>query len=340
MPWVIRDVVRDVNRSVGRRWRSLDPLLPLPDDLPEGCSPPLVVTGTDGRPTALGVCRHQHVPDDSLNQTWGATHRFMLTARIKSADTHVTLDSLLSQWRAHVAREPRARDPDSAAILSWPTRDVTGVRALHRHGLIPMAVVAARLPRRSVADPPPHRHAVSGAAGPGLAGGSGPRDDGLVVRPAGPDDFAAVTEFEMGVIRFDAHFGGSVPRQATAGLLRADVRARLERIPTWTWLAERDRIAVGLVTVQPPRDASWVRPLTCVESVAYLQTGFVTERDRGGGTGSALVRHVHAELDQAGIGLTLLHYAQVNPLSGPFWSRQGYRPLWTIWEARPAAALR
>jgi hypothetical protein len=36
----------------------------------------------------------------------------------------------------------------------------------------------------------------------------------------------------------------------------------------------------------------------------------------------------------------LLHYAQVNPVSAPFWSRMGYRPLWTIWEARPAAALR
>jgi len=35
-----------------------------------------------------------------------------------------------------------------------------------------------------------------------------------------------------------------------------------------------------------------------------------------------------------------LHYAQVNPLSGPFWNRMGYRPLWTSWEARPAAALR
>ena len=37
---------------------------------------------------------------------------------------------------------------------------------------------------------------------------------------------------------------------------------------------------------------------------------------------------------------TLLHYAQASPVSGPFWHRQGYRPLWTTWPARPAAALR
>jgi hypothetical protein len=36
----------------------------------------------------------------------------------------------------------------------------------------------------------------------------------------------------------------------------------------------------------------------------------------------------------------LLHYEQTNPLSAPFWSRQGYRPLWTSWESRPACAVR
>ena len=35
-----------------------------------------------------------------------------------------------------------------------------------------------------------------------------------------------------------------------------------------------------------------------------------------------------------------LHYAQLNPLSAPFWNRMGYRPLWTGWEVRPAASLR
>ena len=30
----------------------------------------------------------------------------------------------------------------------------------------------------------------------------------------------------------------------------------------------------------------------------------------------------------------------MNPLSAPFWSRMGYRPLWTGWEVRPAASLR
>ena len=55
---------------------------------------------------------------------------------------------------------------------------------------------------------------------------------------------------------------------------------------------------------------------------------------------AALVRHANGFLDTAGIAVTLLHYALANPRSGPFWARMGYRPLWTSWQARPAAALR
>ena len=67
---------------------------------------------------------------------------------------------------------------------------------------------------------------------------------------------------------------------------------------------------------------------------------YVQPDDRGHGAGPALVGQLHREADAAGVAVTLLHHEQVNPLSGPFWSRQGYRPLWTSWEARPARTLR
>ena len=51
-------------------------------------------------------------------------------------------------------------------------------------------------------------------------------------------------------------------------------------------------------------------------------------------------RELHQAADESGVAVTLLHYEQVNPLSGPFWHQQGYRPLWTSWEARPASTLR
>ena len=71
MPWVVRDAIDDINRAVGRRWQGMDRLLPGQADLPEGCAAPLVAGGANGRPAGLGVCRHQFVPADTLNQTWG-----------------------------------------------------------------------------------------------------------------------------------------------------------------------------------------------------------------------------------------------------------------------------
>jgi hypothetical protein len=53
-----------------------------------------------------------------------------------------------------------------------------------------------------------------------------------------------------------------------------------------------------------------------------------------------MAAQLHREVESAGVAVTLLHYGQVNPLSAPFWSQQGYRPLWTVWEAMPALAVR
>ena len=320
MPWIIRDVVEDINKAVGRRWAGLDPLLPEPGGLPEGCMAPLVAQGQDGRPSGLAVCLHQHIPADSLLQTWGTAARFVLTPRLREPDTLAAADHLLVQWREHLAGLPEAHMDDTSAIITWPSRDVSGVRALLRHGMQPMAVLAARLAGRQA---PP----------------AGPEKD-LVIREAVADDLDAVTDLEMGVILYDAYFGGSIPRPATRALTREGSRASLQQRPSWTWLAERAGKAVGLITVQPPKDAAWITSMTRPGPAAYLQSMFVRPEERGGGVGAALVERAHADLDAHAVAVTLLHYAQVNPVSAPFWNRMGYRPLWTIWEARPAAALR
>jgi GNAT superfamily N-acetyltransferase len=67
--------------------------------------------------------------------------------------------------------------------------------------------------------------------------------------------------------------------------------------------------------------------------------GYVRPDARSAGVGTALAARLHDAVDEEGIA-TLLHYKQLNPYAAPFWSRQGYRPLWTIWEARPARTLR
>jgi GNAT superfamily N-acetyltransferase len=322
MPWVVRDAVRDLNRTVARRWQAVDPLLPDPSALPNGCGAPLVVNGDHGRLAGLGVCVHHHVPGDSLNQTWGAADRFMLVPRLAGQDIAGPADLLLSQWRDHLAGIGAARGMDTSATVVWPSLDITGVNALLRHGLQPLTVIAARVR--------PH-----------APGGGAPRGAyGVTIRPAGPGDEERVLDLELQLIRYDMHFGGPVWRPATARLVRDEIHGSLAGLQPWTWLAHRGGRAVGLLVAQPPQEAAWIAGMTSQSPAAYLQTMFVDQQERGTGIGAALVRCLHAQLDAAGVAVTLLHHSQVNPLSAPFWYRMGYRPLWTSWEARPAGALR
>jgi GNAT superfamily N-acetyltransferase len=321
MPWVVRDAVRDINRAVGRRWQAADPLLPDPAALPNGCGAPLVVHGENGRMAGLGVCVHQHVLPESLNQTWGTAERFMLVPRLAGQNVAAGTDLLLSHWRDHLASIGAARGTDTSASVVWPSHDITGVRAMLRHGMQPLTVIAAR------ARPATPASAPRGAYG-------------VTIREARLADEEQVLDLEMRLIRFDMHFGGPVWRTATPSLVRDEVRSSLARGSARTWLAERGERAVGLLVVQPPQEAGWIAGMTSGSPAAYLQTMFIDEQERGTGIGAAMVRHLHHELDAAGVEVTLLHHSQVNPLSGPFWYRMGYRPLWTSWEARPAGALR
>jgi GNAT superfamily N-acetyltransferase len=324
MPWVVREAVRDINRAVGRRWHAIDPLLPDPATLPAGCGEPLVVTADSGRIAGLGVCVHQHISPDSLNQTWGAAERFTLVPRLAGPDVAAPADQLLAQWRDHLAGIGATRGPDTSASVVWPSLDVTGVRALLRHGFQPLTVIAART-----------RPAAAGMSGAPPRGAHG-----VTIRAAGPADEEQVLDLELRLIRYDMQFGGPVWRASTARLVRDEIRASLARPISRTWLAERNGRAVGLLVAQSPQEAGWIAGMTSAPEAAYLQTMFVDQAERGTGIGAALVRQLHARLDSAGVGVTLLHHSQVNPLSAPFWYRMGYRPLWTSWEARPASALR
>jgi GNAT superfamily N-acetyltransferase len=321
VPWVVRDAVRDINRAVARRWQAIDPLLPDPSSMPVGCGEPLVVNADNGRVVGLGVCVHHHVPVDSLNQTWGAADRFLLTPRLIGQDTYQATDVLLSQWRDHLADVAATRGEDTSAGITWPSRDITGVRALLRHGLQPLTVIAART--RPAAPSRPPRQV-----------------PGVTIRAAGPRDEEQVLDLELQLIKYDGHFGGPAWRRDTASLVRQEVRASLERQAMWTWLAERDGHPIGLLVTQPPPEAGWVAGMTARSPAAYLQTMFVVPEERDTGVGAVMVRTLHARLDSTGVAVTLLHHSQVNPLSGPFWNRMGYRPLWTSWEARPARAMR
>jgi GNAT superfamily N-acetyltransferase len=261
------------------------------------------------------------VEPGSLDLIEGAAQRFRLTPYITGSDVLASLDALLSRWRDHLATVPEAAGEDTAALIFWPSRDVAGVRALVAHGLTPLGVIAARpVSRRpaEIADCPP----------------------GARIRRATPADLDVVARMAMEVVRFDAHFGGVIERPGAAEALREQLAGLLGERDPWTWLAERDGDPVGLLIAEPPEAASWIAPRTCESPVAYLLALYVVPAERGAGVGAALTGELHWTAALTKVSVILLQYEQVNPLAVPFWGAQGYRPLWTTWEARPARMLR
>jgi hypothetical protein len=260
----------------------------------------------------------------SLELTWGAAQRYSVVPVVDGPDIGAALGDLLSCWAEHLAMAPHADDPDTAAIVEWPSRDIDGVGALLRHGLAPLSVIGARITPRRSGEP-----------------STGPADgDGVEVRRAWPTDIEAVTRLGLETIRYDAHFGQVVERPHTATALRAEIAGLLAAARPWVWLAERQGNYVGVLIAEPPDAAAWLTPMVRPAPVAYAMLMFVEPGERGRRIGAALAGHFHAEAAAARVPVTLLHYEQTNPLAAPFWAQQGYRPLWTSWQVRPARALR
>lgn len=315
------DIEREVSGQVARRWERVDPLLPMPGPMRPGCGARFTVRGAGGRPVGVATCEHWSGAPGSMQVSWGAARRFLLDVRVAGQDIALGLGEMLGQWRGHLAAVPGTAEPDTAAVITWPSRDIDGIRTLVRHGLTPLDVLAAR---------PAGRMAVADAAA----------WSGVRIRRAGPDDLATVVRLGVEVVSFDAHFGGSTERPDTPAAMEREVTGLLSGSEPWTWLAEQDGTPVGLLCAQRPESAAWIAPMVRAEPVAYLMLMIVAPEVRGSGLGAEMSALAHLEFDTAGVAVTLLHYEQTNPLSVPFWSRQGYRPLWTSWEARPAGAIR
>jgi len=312
-----------LSAQAGRRWLAADPLLPAPAAA-RGCGAELIVPGPDEVPAATATCEHWRGTPGSLELAFGAAARFQLTAAVAAPEAGPdALDRLLSAWRDHLAGVPGAAAADSAAVIAWPSRDVIGPVTLLRRGFASRTVLAAR-PARTPGSPAPVTEA----------------DPGIHIRQAGPADLGTVTRLGLEVIRFDAHFGTLVERPDTAGALRHDAAAALAAPDPWIWLAERGGTTVGLLYAQQPEQARWIAPMVRLTPAAYVDLMYVRPEERGRGTGHALVDHLHQKASAAGIAVMLLHYELLNPFSGPFWSRQGYRPLWNMWELRPARTIR
>lgn len=307
-------------RSAAHRWELVDSLLPAPCHPQLSTHPLLTISDSAGLPVAAGTMRYSWYQPGEVGRTWGVPDQHWLSPLVGGPDPEGAFDSLLTSWRDQLETAPTGTGSESAALLTWPARDIVGVRPLQRHGLQPFTVLAARIRGRGVPPSLP------------------PRD--VSIRMADGQDLAALVSLIMEEHRYEEYFGGVFIQPETAEQIRGVLARALRNNPSWIWLAERWGRPVGLMWISPPDRARWVTPLVSTAPAAYIGYGFVTEEMRGCGIGTTLVSHAHHALDVHGAQVTLLNYAVSNPLSGPFWNRMGYRPLWTTWEIRPAMALR
>lgn len=305
------DIAEPLLAAHRARFAAVDALLPPAAPPAEG---ERLDAATAGGTQVTGVLQRQRLAPGDVPMLWSAADTWQLFPYVGATGTE-GVDLLLRALKARLAAE--ATGADSACVVAWPSRDAEAIRAFLDHGLVPLSAVGVRTA------PPP-------AAEPGVT-----------IRRACPGDFAA--GLDLAAATFDYTGLVAAPRRDnTAELLAPSLRAALAEDEPPVWLAEaageiRAFAHCAWVDAEPGTEAGELLP---AGRWGYVNNVVTAPGERGGGWGRALMAHVHRELHRGGATRTYLYYNPTNPLSSVFWHRQGYRPLWTTWEVRPAAALR
>ncbi|MBN0041967.1 GNAT family N-acetyltransferase [Cellulosimicrobium cellulans] len=318
---------------------ALDPLVAVPDlGAGPGDEHLLAVRLPDGS-RAVGLATVGDVGPGSSAALFRPLREHRLRARAAGPDVPGAVAALLSTWSEHVRHDP-GTPPDGdgvrqvgpaprehGMVLLWPSRDVGAVASLAAHAMRPTVHLAAR------------RGTATGAAGHGPAG--------VVVRDATPDDLPTLVEHQLAELAYDELVGAARVRPGAREHLETQVAGAVAN-PATTFLvataaradargggsADRGEEVLGVVAVEPPERSGAVAGTVTTGPVAYLVLLHVTGAARGAGVGRALVDAALARVrEQVGPeAVVLLHHGVLNPLSAPFWARQGFRPVLTTWE--------
>lgn len=298
------------------RFERIDPLLPPAAPPPEGHVLTAAIPTGD---RVAGVVTHNSFAPGTATTLWSALELWELHPLLGAAGG-VGMDAVLREWRRLLERtEPGT---DSACLLTWPSRDAEAAKPLLAHGFAPLTSMAVR----------PVSAGVPASRAP---------QAGVTVRLATAADLDVVLELELAELEYSALVGAAVVRPDAARVKRAALARHVEQ-GDLIWLAERDGIVTGVahcrlfdvtaggLTGTRLRPGRW----------GYVNCVSVAGDSRGAGVGRELMAVAHHELHRRGATGTFLYYNPPNPLASVFWARQGYRPLWTSWELRPASALR
>ncbi|SFW88246.1 GNAT family N-acetyltransferase [Amycolatopsis australiensis] len=305
------DIAEPLLAAHRARFAAVDALLPPAAPPAEGRR--LDAATADGTRVTGVLQRHRLGPGD-VPMLWSAADVWQLFPYIGDTGTEGA-DLLLRRLKDVLAEE--AAGDDSACLVVWPSRDAEAIRAFLDHGLVPLGALGVRTAAPAEADP------------------------GVTVRRAGPADFAAALELATATFDYTG-LVAAARRVNTAELLAPSLRDALAEEEPAVWLAEEDGELRALAHCAwvDATETNAAGELLPAGRWGYVNNVVTAAGRRGGGLGRALMARVHRELHAGGATRTYLYYNPTNPLSSVFWHRQGYRPLWTSWEVRPASALR
>ncbi|MPZ84352.1 MAG: GNAT family N-acetyltransferase [Actinophytocola sp.] len=294
------------------RFEQVDPLLPAAAAPPDGDV--LTAALPDGERVAGVVVRNRYEAGTAPT-LWSSREAWELHPLL-GATGGAGMEALLREL--HRVLERGAPGADSACLVTWPSRDAEASKPLLAHGFAPLSSMAVCVGR-----PTP---------------GAGAE---LAVRLASERDLDVALELELAELAYSALVGAAVARPDARAVKRAALARHLEQGDP-VWVAEREGVPVGLahcrlVDADPGSVTATRLP---AGRWGYVNCVSVRPEARGTGVGRSLMAVAHRELARLGAIGTFLYYNPPNPLASVFWPRQGYRPLWTIWEVRPAGALR
>jgi GNAT superfamily N-acetyltransferase len=310
-------IARSLREAQATRFAGLDPLLPPAAPDPDG---DVLTAAVPSGTRVAGVLRRTVHGPGAPTSLWSARDSWELFPLV-GEEAGPGLDALLRAWRQLMDRVG-VPDTDSSCVVTWPSRDVEGSGALLAHGFQPLSVLAVRGPARPPEPTPPTPH-------------------GLVIRRATGRDLDVAVQIALAELSYSAMVGGSILRPDATEIKRTALSYRISH-GDLVWLAERDGVAIGLTECWlTDADPATQRPFPVPPGRwGYVNSVSVLPGARATGVGRTMMAWAHQELHRAGAIGTYLYYNLPNPLSSVFWPRQGYRPLWTIWETRPAGALR
>lgn len=293
------------------RFERVDRLLPPPAPPPDGH---VLTAALPNGDRVAGVLTHSVFEPGTATTLWSAQELWELHPLLGAAGG-AGMDALLREWRRVLDR--RRPGADSACLLTWPSRDAEVAKPLMAHGFTPLTSLAVRVEA------------------------AGTRPAGATVRLATEADLDAVLALELAELEYSALVGAAIVRPDAERIKRAALARHVEQ-GDLIWVAERDGVVAGVahcrlldvtaggLTGTRLRPGRW----------GYVNCVSVTDTARGTGIGRELMAVAHDELHQRGATGTFLYYNPPNPLASVFWARQGYRPLWTSWELRPASIPR